>query len=1114
MAYIVKDGFVARQTVWSRSITSNLTKVVAASHRRNFTSPLQPPPWTLFPCGILYSLPIPLFVQRTFPTPLLLCLLLTLPWLGLQAQSGSRPNVLMIVVDDLNDYQSYLLDGHPQAETPNLDRLARNGTTFQSAYCSSPKSCPSRTSFMSGKWPTYTGVLDNDGIQPVFRDNFQLYAKDTTVFTLPEVLRDSGYYTVGINKVYFGWKNPLFDNDFDTLTLDPCNRGKSWSDFIVFAPDQRLIDYEDEGIPGFIWSQVDDTVEALMFDRAAADTALHILENYSSNPAAYCNRPLFLTLGIFLPHKPLIIPERHFRKDYVTPTEFFEVPFDIPYNTPVNTWPPNGVVMPPQPDPIHADYYAMGEFGQDLAKGGDQASTFDEWPDSIDPKPIIDPAFTEAERNFAISESMRANAVTAYLAGVRFADYQIGRVLDALEDLGIADNTIIIFTSDHGYSLGEKRHWHKFGPWDTDMRIPLVVKDPRRSFGGSVYSPVSLVDMFPTILDLVGIQPPTFADGSRYLDGESLKPFLDNPGLTINRPIISALRKPKGGTECFATYSVRDQEFHYIRYQGLLAPNPNICDTGSTAIEEELYRVGQYRDIDPNEWNNLINDPRYQDVRDHLSQFVVDSALFSTVPPSVQIDMAGTACAYTYTDTISLTATLFRPSGELWPGIAPGLTFHWKTSLDPGTVFTTKDLSVAVADLMDTATFAAGDEFLIYAEVIEDLTNLVLAQDVKSLRLNADRFPDNTFNAVVTSNLVSIQGVTYTEPEAIRRYIWTFGDGSGSDKANPGQHIYSAPGSYLIKCFVEYGNDTANLCRRNFQQTVIIDALGFNDDNCLAPQNVGVDAVGIDRAKITWNPVYGSQGYQLRGRLRTGLDTAYKFIVLPSNAAQLKRLPSDQSFEIQVRTLCDVTLGLTPTSGWSYPMWFTTEQCFPPRDVTVSNETASSVVVSWQGNPAAINGYVITYGKTAAALTNIVVATEQITLTGLDSATTYYFKVRSRCEDLFGGGLQVGPQSELLSFSTTGGSPRLTDTESDPQLSVFPNPSYQYFTVAWEHTGTEPVTLRITDLLGRVLETRVVDASAGFAQQSFDRNSRPAGLYLVSLQRANAVYTRRFTIAD
>lgn len=1030
------------------------------------------------------------------------------------SQSSTRPNVLMIVVDDLNDYQRYLMDGHPQAESPNMDRLARNGVVFQNTHCSSPKSSPSRTSFMSGKSAVYTGVLNNDSVRPVFRDNFRDLAQDTVVYTIPEVLRDSGYYTVGINKMYFGWKNDAFDNDFDTANADPCTRDLSWNDYIVFAPDQSLIDYRDLGIKGYIWSQIPDALEPLMFDRAAADTTVGILEQYAANPSQYCNRPLFVAMGIFLPHKPLVIPERHFRKDYLLPDEFYETPFDPAYNDPPGTWPPNGIVMPPQPDPIHSDFYALGPLGQDLAKGGNQSLGFDNWPDdSLSPKPVIDTALTEDERNFMLSESQRANAVAAYLAGVRFADYQIGRVLDALDSLGIAENTIVVFVSDHGYGLGEKRHWHKFGPWETDMRVPLVIKDPRKGFGRSVLAPASTVDLFPTILDLTGIRHPRNPDGSPYLDGISLAPYMENPDLNVNRPALGALRKTKGRSECFTTFSIRSDEFHYIRHQGLPGAGFDPCDTANAFVEEELYHIGRYRDIDPNEFTNLANDPRYRGVADFLSQWVADSALFNQTPSTIEIQTDQLACGYLFTDTIRLNVKLYGPDGAAASTLPGPLDFRFRFALvDRDTSFINiNKLRLPIPQLLSSAEFASGERILAYAEVFEIATGKVLAQDALPLDLNPSFWPDNYFEAAVQSNEVRIENLMYQNQGQIKRYLWRWGDGTTSSLPNAGSHRYEMPGTYNVDNIILYGNDTANLCSRSFSRTVNIDALDFNDSECMPPSTVRVVDVGLDRVRLTWNPVYGALAYQIRLRARSGADTAYRYRVVSGTDGLEKDLISDRDYEVQVRVLCDASLGLSTLSPWSYPTWFHTTQCYPPRNITASNATADQAQINWLENPNAGFGYRMEareFGGTAVAFN--ILPGNQRTLLGLDSATTYEVRMRSRCANV--GGAEVpGDYGQWYAFATEGGSLRLPGEQA--RMQVYPNPAREAFTVQWEGWNRGPLQLRLHDNLGRELLRMALDGD-GTGSYSLQRDAWPAGVYRVVLEQEGMPKVQSLILTD
>ena len=120
-----------------------------------------------------------------------------------QGQVTRSPNILFIVMDDMNDYTGYL-GGHPQAETPNIDALAASGMAFTQAYCNAPLCAPSRTSFMTGKLPNFTGILNN----PQYYDRISkpkrfrnVFGGSNDVYTLPQWLKDEGdYYTVGIGK--------------------------------------------------------------------------------------------------------------------------------------------------------------------------------------------------------------------------------------------------------------------------------------------------------------------------------------------------------------------------------------------------------------------------------------------------------------------------------------------------------------------------------------------------------------------------------------------------------------------------------------------------------------------------------------------------------------------------------------------------------------------------------------------------------------------------------------------------------------------------------------------------------------------------------------------------
>jgi hypothetical protein len=170
--------------------------------------------------------------------------------------------------------------------------------------------------------------------------------------------------------------------------------------------------------------------------------------------------------------------------------------------------------------------------------------------------------------------------VRSYLASISFCDAMVGRVLDALEQGPHRDNTIVVFTSDHGWYLGEKQRWHKGGLWERATRVPLVIVAPGVTQPDTVCTqPVSLVDLYPTLCDLSGLPAP------KHLDGESLLPQLAAPATVRTRPALTAMGERTG-----ASYSARTDRWRYTRYAD-----------GSEELYDHLN--------DPPEWTNLAGKP-------------------------------------------------------------------------------------------------------------------------------------------------------------------------------------------------------------------------------------------------------------------------------------------------------------------------------------------------------------------------------------------------------------------------------------------------------------------------------------------------------------------------
>jgi arylsulfatase A-like enzyme len=546
----------------------------------------------------------------------------------------TQPNFIFVTFDDMNDWVQGF-NGQPQSTTPNIQYLVKRGTTFTNAYCNAPQCGPSRTSMFTGKDNTYINVLHNTDLScSDFRSNFSAAEGNETIYTLPEMLKDSGgYFTYSISKVMHCHDNNF---DYDSLNPDVCNRELSWNKLLFFdyinGEQNVILDYGEAnqmGVYAWPYSVIPDSLEPLMQDYIATDSAIAFIEDYASDPGKFCDKPFFLGLGFRRPHSPYYIPEKYFTSNY--DDDYYSAGYNLPYNYPVGTAPANGFIMPPQPIDPYSDYDSLplngvaraliAENKVHLAAGSWAADQVDYYG-----IPPTMPGLTAEEQEFALAEAKRANMQMSYQASIKFVDAQLGRLIDELKTHPeIFNNTIFVVVSDHGYSLGEKTHWKKGCLWETDIRVPMVIADLRTPVKKTSKRFVTLLDLFPTVCDYAGVEYPTFPDGSDYLDGYSLIPLMENPLAPWSKPVLTSFKNTKDpGRQgsCFPQYSVRDEEWHYIRYQTNGDGFPVSCDEATSEIQEELYHIGKKKNIDPYEWNNLAEDPAYAAIKDDLASYL------------------------------------------------------------------------------------------------------------------------------------------------------------------------------------------------------------------------------------------------------------------------------------------------------------------------------------------------------------------------------------------------------------------------------------------------------------------------------------------------------------
>lgn len=412
---------------------------------------------------------------------ILVALLLVFPSIASVAGGPPKPNVLMIIVDDMNDWVG-CLNGHPDVKTPNIDRLAARGLLLANAHVTAPVCNPSRSSTLTGKRPSTTGLYDN---------SVRWHEALPELVSIPQHFRSHGYYVAGGGKVHHHTPGNNRRSDWDEYfdqVFDSHAQVHSWSggkpkDFqwpagfpLNQIPAVAQFSRPPQNAQEFDWGPMDHD-DLQMGDGQMVAWAEQVL-------VAPRDQPLFLAAGIYMPHLPWYAPRRYF-----------------------DMYPLDDITLPP----IKADDL------DDIPAGGQRMA-----------------ADRRGDLELVRREGQYKHVLQAYLACISYADSLVGRLLDALDASPIVDNTIVVFWSDHGWHLGEKEHLHKFTLWDRATRIPMIIAAPQGTQPGSrSVQPVSTLDLFPTLNELC--QLPALSG----LEGESLVPLLRAPQQSRSRPALT-----------------------------------------------------------------------------------------------------------------------------------------------------------------------------------------------------------------------------------------------------------------------------------------------------------------------------------------------------------------------------------------------------------------------------------------------------------------------------------------------------------------------------------------------------------------------------------------------
>lgn len=441
-----------------------------------------------------------------------------------------KTNVLFIISDDLTATAVSSYE-NKACKTPNIDKLASTGTLYSKAYSQFPVCGPSRASLMSGYYPNATTTFGYVS----GRENIGPNRK-----TFSQLFKDNGYYTARVSKIYH-MKVPKdiedgTDGEDDVASWSEKfnSQGPEWKAIgeaeLVQGNPNGEIERKGGNVMSIVKAEGDDLAHS---DGKTAKKAIELIKKHK-------NKPFFLAVGFVRPHVPFVAPKSYFK----------------PY-------PFNKVVMPKK---IKDDW-------EDIPKRGINYVT------SV---------------NGEMSSEQEKKAVAAYYASVSYMDAQVGKVLNALKEEGLDNNTIVIFTSDHGFHLGEHNFWMKRGLHEESVRVPLIIKVPGKN-AAVCNSFVELLDLYPTIAELANLKY------SKHLQGKSLVKTLDNPKSKVRDMAFSV-------TDNGESYLLRTEKWAYIQYN----------EDASEGIE--LYNMKQ----DAKQHNNLANKAEYAEVVTYFKKKLVE----------------------------------------------------------------------------------------------------------------------------------------------------------------------------------------------------------------------------------------------------------------------------------------------------------------------------------------------------------------------------------------------------------------------------------------------------------------------------------------------------------
>ncbi|MEB2787147.1 sulfatase [Algoriphagus persicinus] len=457
----------------------------------------------------------------------------------------NKPNVLFIAVDDLRAELGHFENS--TIVTPNLDKLASEGVSFTNHFVQVPTCGASRAAFLTGKRPSRTAELGNNIMADEFPDKPESEIPETFIHHL----RRNGYYTVGIGKIshsadgyVYGYEEEISEErelpfSWNELLFDSGKWGTGWNAFFGYADGENRQSMKKQVKP-YEAAEVDDLGYPDGLTTKLAIKKLRELKNSS--------QPFFLGVGLFKPHLPFTAPKKYWDL-------YDEEAIPLPKN-------------PGKPHRVsNASLLESGEFNQ-YALGEEKAGV-----------------------NKQLSEAYARKIKHAYYAAASYSDAQIGLILDELKALDLDQNTIVIIWGDHGWHLGEQQIWGKHTLFENALNSALIFKIPGSKVSKIDNSIVESVDIYPTLMELIGIESHSGLDGESFANLlKSTKSQMGNVAYSYYNKGISMrtdrYRLTKYFREAEPTIELYDHQTDPLESVNIAEENPEIVDELMPLLEK------------------------------------------------------------------------------------------------------------------------------------------------------------------------------------------------------------------------------------------------------------------------------------------------------------------------------------------------------------------------------------------------------------------------------------------------------------------------------------------------------------------------------------------------